>query len=124
MPHFIGSALRFVSFGPASAASKRKTLAQRPRLEPLESRSLLSGNVFVYNPPSTNEPFTQSNPVKVTNSYGTETTFKLSITSTGTGAGILSPASVTLAAGATTFVKFTPTADSSTPDDVHLIAHR
>ena len=81
-----------------------------------------SNRIALYNPPGSAEPYTQTIPAKITNLTSTAATFQLSTSSTGSGAVSLSQTSVTLAGGASTQISITPTADSSSPNDVQIIA--
>jgi hypothetical protein len=81
-------------------------------------------NITLFNPPSTGEKYVQTIPAKITNTGTTAGTFQLSVSPAG--AASLSQTSVTLAAGAGsdawTEIAITPEADSSAPNDVHIIA--
>ena len=89
-----------------------------------------SDNITLFNPSNTGEGATQTIPVKITNTSSTQQTFQLSVNSTnnGTPYATLSQSSVTLPAGASTGtsgipeVTLTPKADSTAPNDVHIIA--
>lgn len=76
-------------------------------------------NITLYNPPP-NQAYTQTIPAKITNTGNAEGTFNLSVDPPG--AATLSQTAVTLGAGASTEITITPTADSSAPNDVHIVA--
>ena len=81
-------------------------------------------NITLFNPPSTGEPAVQAIPAKITNTGTTVGTFQLSVSPAGSAS--LSQTSVTLAAGtgpdAYTEITITPEADSTSANDVHIIA--
>jgi hypothetical protein len=79
-------------------------------------------NLTLFNPDSTALPYALTIPARVSNLSDTTQTYQLSVQNAGAGSVLLSQSSVTLAAGASTEITLTPTADSSFANDVHLIA--
>jgi hypothetical protein len=85
-------------------------------------------NIVLYNAPSTpgvasyHEAYRQTIPVQITNLGKTTATFGLSVDPNSGDCGSLSRSSVTLRAGGSTDVTFTPTRDSVEPYDVHIMA--
>ena len=82
--------------------------------------------ITLFNPPSTGEPCTQTIAALITNTGTTAGTFQLSVQPSSAAVLLDSSGnpitSVSLAAGAFTEVTIRPTADSSAPNDVHIIA--
>jgi probable HAF family extracellular repeat protein len=82
--------------------------------------------ITLFNPPSTGEAFTQTIPAKITNTGTTTGTFQLSVQPSSAAVLLDSSGnpitSVSLPAGDSTEVTISPTADSSAPNDVHIIA--
>jgi uncharacterized repeat protein (TIGR03803 family) len=81
-----------------------------------------SDNITLFNPDGSELPFCQKIPAKITNTSNSTETLQLSVQQVGSGNAMLDQQSVTLAAGASTEVTITPTADSSAPNDVQIIA--
>lgn len=82
--------------------------------------------ITLFNPPSTGEPCIQTIPVTITNTGTTPGTFQLSVQPSSAALLLDSSGnpitSVSLPAGASTQVTIRPMADSSAPNDVHIIA--
>ena len=81
-----------------------------------------SDNITLFNPIPLTQAYTQTIPAKITNLGITEGTFQLSVNPPG--AATLSQTSVELGGGASTEITITPQADSSAPNDVHIIAQQ
>jgi len=81
-----------------------------------------SDNITLFNPIPDAQAYTQTIPAKITNLGVTEGTFQLSVDPPG--AATLSQTSVDLTGGASTEITITPQADSSAPNDVHIIAQQ
>lgn len=82
--------------------------------------------ITLFNPSSTDEPCTQTIPARITNTGTTAGTFQLSVQPSAAAVLLDSSGSpitsVSLTAGASTEVTIMPTADSSAPNDVRIIA--
>ena len=100
-------------------ASTRTTLS-KIGFDMLETRQMLTGSAVLFNPATSAEPATQTADILLTNPYTSPVTIDLAIDQLGTGNGTLSQYSVTLPAMGHQNVTFTPSADSSAPDDVHV----
>jgi hypothetical protein len=91
-----------------------------------------SDNIVLYDTPSnplvtyfgfgSTLSFTQTIPVKITNTGSDSGTFSVEVDPSSGGGGTLSPSSVAIGAGASQTVTFTPNKDSSAVDDVHIVA--
>jgi hypothetical protein len=79
-----------------------------------------SDNITVYNPDTTGEHWVQTIPAMITNNTTATQTFQLLVNPST--AATLSQTSVTLAPGKSTNVTITPTADSTNPNDVKIVA--
>jgi hypothetical protein len=77
-------------------------------------------NITLLNPSTTSQPYAQTIPVRITNLGSTEGVFQLSVDPPV--AATLGKTSLDLAAATSTEVTVTPEADSSEPNDVHIIA--
>jgi hypothetical protein len=77
-------------------------------------------NVTLFNLVPLSQAYIQTIPAKITNTSGTDLKYQLSVVPSS--AVTLNETSVSLAAGASTDVTITPTADSAAPNDVHIIA--
>ncbi|HKI20685.1 MAG TPA: hypothetical protein VKA15_22535, partial [Isosphaeraceae bacterium] len=79
-------------------------------------------NITLYIPPGSAQPYTQTVPARITNLGSDAATFQLMVTQAGSGNVTLSQTSMQLASGASAEITITPTADSSSVNDVHIIA--